>query len=141
MTLQSHDHAPLNFHVGPIFERFEDIRVGAAQKLSEIRNGKIGILRIKQQQYRILAEEDYQRVYGRALDAEILSKEVSLMIQAAVVVSETDTEAARTMLRMAAMQVKEKVRLVTLDGGQPVRPSDYDLSEFDGDISLNIPIK
>ena len=138
MTIQRQMHAPLNFHVGPIFEKFEDIRVGAAQKLLEVRDGAIGILKIRQKQYRILSEEDYQRLYGMAKDAEILSKEVSLVLQAAVVVGESDTEASRTMLKMAALQVKEKVRLSTLDGSAPARPFDFDLGEFDEDDSLNM---
>ncbi|GAA0510171.1 hypothetical protein [Deinococcus depolymerans] len=138
MTIQRQITAPLNFHVGPIFEKFEDIRVGAAQKLFEVREGTVGILKLRQKQYRILAEEDYQLLYGMAKDAELLSKEISLVLQAAVVVGESDTEASRTMLKMAALQVKEKIRLTTLDGSAPADPFDFDLGDFDEDDSLDM---
>ncbi|WP_412027247.1 hypothetical protein [Deinococcus yunweiensis] len=138
MTLAPRSNEPFTLHLGPVWERFEDIRVGAAEKLSKIRNGTIGILKLKQRQYRILCEDDFQRLLGSAADAEMLRREVQLIIQAAEVVNENNSDASRKMLQMIALQISEKVYLPSIDGSQSFDLEKHDIDREDDDSSLNM---
>lgn len=139
MTLRIQGSMSINLHVGPTWERFEDIRVGAAAKLSSIRNGTMGILKLKKAQYRIISEDDFQKLYGIATEADHLRRDVQLIIQAATIVSESDSEASRKMLQMVAFEISEKVKLSCIDGSQPLKLTDFELGEHDDDDSLVLP--
>lgn len=141
MTLHFKPNRLSQFHTGPVWERFEDMRVGASEKLRLVCDGSVGILRIKRRQYRLMSEDDYQTLYGMASELERLQKDFDLIFQAANVVVENDTEASRKLLTMTAMRISESVSIKSIDGSMPYDFSEDHRENLDDDGSISIPIR
>ncbi|MBZ9750742.1 hypothetical protein K7W42_07695 [Deinococcus sp. HMF7604] len=106
---------------GPFWQRFEDLRVGAAQQLSQLSKGVVGTLVLKRQQYRILREDDFQELQGLAADVHRVSDGVELLIRAAIVWKENDTENTRELLAIAIEQMASSPALPRRKAPEAIR--------------------
>lgn len=71
---------------GPSWSSFEKFRLSGTEALKSINSGRVGILRVKGSQYRILEESDFQSLLGLATEVERLQKGLKVVLCAARVV-------------------------------------------------------
>jgi hypothetical protein len=102
----------LNLKPGTHWSSFEQFRTEGAKALSPIQGGTVATLSTKTGQYRIIEEQDFQKLLGVARDVERLRGGLRLVMQAVRVVHKhPDTESLNLLLEA-----------VTVMGGVPDLP-------------------
>ena len=96
--------APFALVPGPTWTSFEQFRRGGGGALEEIPRHGVGTLRGKTGTFRVIREEDFQRLIGLATDIHRLQKGLSVVIQAAKVVAKhPDREHVQLLIQSASM--------------------------------------
>jgi hypothetical protein len=105
-----------NLVPGPFWPSFEQFRVAGATALESIQPGTAATLHIKGALYRILREEDFQRLLGVASEAHRLQAGLGLVAQAAKVVAKhKDADSVEMLVRSLAV-LGEPAALGVRDG-------------------------
>jgi hypothetical protein len=86
------------FQAGPAWKSFENFRKSGPAGLSPVQGGKVGLLTVKQHQYRIISDSDFQFLLGLATEVSRLQKGLKVVISAAHVVERhSDSESFETL--------------------------------------------
>ena len=89
---------------GPTWTSFEQFRRGGGGALEEIPAHGVGTLRGKTGTFRVIREDDFQRLLGLATDIHRLQKGLSFVIQAAKVVAKhPDREHVQLLIQSASL--------------------------------------
>ena len=101
---QIDDAPPLFLVPGPTWTSFEQFRRGGGGALEDIPPHGVGTLRGKTGTFRLVREEDFQRLLGLATDIHRLQKGLSFVIQAAKVLAKhPDHEHLQLLIQSASM--------------------------------------
>jgi len=88
---------------GPYWASFEQFRTAGSGALESIRPGMVGTLSGKTAAFRLLRDDDFQRLCGLASEAHRLKSGVGFLIQAArVVARHQDKESIEMLVRSAS---------------------------------------
>ncbi len=108
--------SPSGLVPGPQWSSFEPFRVAGNAGLESIKAGAVATLWSKAGQFRILRDEDFQRLLGLASEVHRLRSGVTIVIQAArVVAKHKDTESIEMLVRCVSMLGESRV-LAERDG-------------------------
>jgi len=89
---------------GPYWNSFEQFRIGGTTALESINIGSVATLRSKTTCFRILRDEDFQRVIGLASEVHRLKQGITFVVQAArVVAKHKDQESIELLIRSVSM--------------------------------------
>ena len=115
---------------GPTWTSFEKLRTAGSDAIDAIDGGSIGTLNTKRGQYRILTENDFQRLLGLARDVERLSGGLQLVVQAVRIVRKNPTDQDNLDLLASA---------VALIGNTPVLPTQkgHDALHLEADLEAD----
>jgi hypothetical protein len=95
---------------GPYWPSFEQLRVGGAAGLDEIKAGFVGTLQCKAATFRVLRDEDFQRLVGLASDVHRLKHGVTLVLQAArIVCKHPEQETFQLLIDSASLLAESRV--------------------------------
>jgi hypothetical protein len=125
------------FKVGPSWPSFERFRLSGPGALDSINSGTIGVLRIKESQYRLLAESDFQYLLGLAAEVDRLKNGLRVVLCAAKVVEMHNDEPSMETLRAALSMIVNVPELPVrrnFDGIEPeglLEDADRDEVELD----------
>jgi hypothetical protein len=122
---------------GPFWPSFEQFRLQGNAGLQELAPGSVGTLLTKQGQFRIMAEEDFQRLQGLAADVRRLSGGLRVVFAAARALQRNRDEASLETLSEAVMMLGDLPALPTRDRFEPLKPEGLDLEEESGDLDLD----
>lgn len=96
--------SPFELIPGPTWSSFEQFRRGGGGALEEIPTHGVGTLRGRTGTFRVLREEDFQRLLGLATDIHRLQKGLNFVIQAAKVMAKhPDQEHLKLLIQSASM--------------------------------------
>jgi hypothetical protein len=95
---------PIALVPGPTWSTFEQFRRGGNSVLEEIPPHGVGTLRGKAGTFRIIRDDDFQRLLGLATDIHRLQNGLNFVIQAAKVVAKhPDMEHVQLLIQSASM--------------------------------------
>jgi hypothetical protein len=121
----------LDFQPGPFWSSFEQLRASGQTALEPIRSSVVGSLITKSGQYRILAEDDFQRVLGLAREVQRLQRGMRLVVTAVRAVQHHRDDYTISTLVEAAAAFGEIPALPTMDRFAPLQPEDIDVNPDD----------
>lgn len=134
--------SPSSLVPGPKWSSFEPFRVAGNAGLESIKTGTVATLLSKAGQFRILRDEDFQRLIGLASEVHRIRSGVTVVIQAArVVAKHKDKESIDTLIGCVSM-LEESSVLPERDGHGKFELTGEDLANSSdvGEIDLdNIP--
>jgi len=121
---------------GPAWPSFEQFRLAGATALAPIGSGVIGTLATRSGRYRIVEEQDFQRLVGLAADVERLRGGLQLVASAVQAVQlHPDGPTIETLIR-AVNVVGELPSLPTREQFSAIAPEGFDLDP-DDEVSLD----
>jgi len=101
---------PSDLAPGPFWQSFEQYRVSGSTALESIVPGTVATLHSKSSLFRILREEDFQRLIGLASEVHRLKTGVTFVVKAAkVLVKHKDRESMELLLHSALMLNESRV--------------------------------
>ena len=104
LNSQPETASPFALVPGPTWTSFEQFRRGGSGALDEIPPHGVGTLRGKSGTFRVIREEDFQRLLGLATDIHRLQKGLRFVIQAAKIVAKhPDQEHVQLLIQSASM--------------------------------------
>jgi len=117
---------------GPSWSSFEKFRTEGAKALESLKNGKLATLHTKTGQYRILEEQDFQKLLGLARDVERLRGGLRIVTQAIRVVQKhpEDTDSLNLLVE-AVMMLGSLPELPTRDRFESPVPENIDVDPED----------
>jgi len=101
---------------GPYWGSFEQLRTGGNVALDSIKPGSVATLRGKSGTFRILLDEDFQKLLGLASEVHRLRGGITLMVQAARVVAKHRDEESIKLLFQSVSMLSESRLLPERDG-------------------------
>jgi hypothetical protein len=126
---QSHGLTP-----GPQWTSFEQFRKGGSEPQA-VDGGAVGVLLSKSGVYRILRDEDYQRLIGLASEVDRIRGSLTMLARAAEVVRENPSSAAaRQLLQYFADQWQGGTAPPVRRGHEPWKPEPVPLEPDDEPI-------
>jgi hypothetical protein len=120
-----------DFRPGALWSNFEQFRTSGQAALEPIRGGAVGTLITKSGQYRILAEDDFQRVLGLAREVHRLQRGIRLVATAVRAVQYHRDEPTISTLVEAVAAFGEIPALPTIDRFAPLQPEEIDVDPDD----------
>ena len=134
--------SPSDLVPGPQWSSFEKFRLAGGTGLESIKPSAVATLWSKSQQFRVLRDEDFQRLVGLASEVHRLRSGITFVIQAArVVAKHKDEESINLLIGHASMLGESRV-LPERDGNGKYELTPEELAECSdpGEIDLdNIP--
>ena len=118
---------------GPYWTSFEQFRRGGQSVLDEIHSGCVGTLRSKTATFRILRDEDFQRLVGLASDVNRLKHGFTLVLQAVKVAHKHPEEDTFKLLFDSVSLLGDSPVLPERDGHGEFEIDEGDNSETDAD--------
>ena len=101
--LRGSSSEPLQLKPGPAWLSFEQFRIGGAAALSEIAPSQVGTLSSKTGVFRVVRDDDFQRLLGLATEVHRLRSGVRVVMRAArVVLKHNDRESIELLVESAA---------------------------------------
>lgn len=137
----------LGLRAGPFWSSFEKFRQEGARVLESVRSGVVGALQTKTGRYRVLVEEDFQKLYGMARDVKRLRNGITVIMVAAQAVQKHRDEATLETLLQAVAVMGHAPALPTRSGHEELEPEDLagvdvDLDELEMDpVALHAAIE
>ncbi|GAB1537935.1 hypothetical protein NUACC21_05900 [Scytonema sp. NUACC21] len=120
------DSTSFELRVGSRWSSFEKFRTEGSKSLESIKNGTIGVLHTKTGQYRILEEQDFQKMLGLARDADRLRRGARVFSHAVRVLQKhRDTDTLNLLMETVTM-LGTLPELPTRDRFEPLLPEDMD---------------
>lgn len=121
---------------GPFWPSFEQFRTQGNGALQSVTPGQVGTLVTKGGQYRILAESDFQSLYGLARDVERLRNGLRVVIATARAAQLHPGEATMEALTEAVMILGDLPVLPTRSQFEALKPEGFVLDPED-EVELN----
>ncbi|BAC91597.1 gll3656 [Gloeobacter violaceus PCC 7421] len=135
MTLQTviplSSQSDLDMQSGPFWTSFEQFRTSGQAGLLPIASGVVGTLITKSGQYRILAEDDFQRLYGLARETRRIQSGLRLVMTAAQAVRRHPEDATISTLVQAVSLVGDSPVLPTVERFEPLLPEGTEVDPDD----------
>lgn len=114
---------------GPVWNSFEKFRTSGSTALDSMRHGGVATLRTKTAAYRIMRDEDFQRLVGYASEACRLQKGIRLVVQAAkIVVKHPEMESFQLLIDSASL-IAQSPGLPLKHGHDSLRLSQSEIEE------------
>src|ERR1019366_956622 len=90
---------------GPEWRSFEQFRVAGSSALEGITVGSVATLQVKSKTFRILRDDDFQRIVGLASEVHRLKQGITLVVTAARVVAKypNDPDSIQLLYRSASL--------------------------------------
>lgn len=99
-----------NFTPGPTWYSFEQLRTARSTTLEGIGANMVGTVQTKTGLYRILRDEDWQRILGLASDVYRMKSGITLIVKAAKVVAKhRDAESLAVLIESVSMLSESNV--------------------------------
>lgn len=128
-----HRKPTLDIRPGRVWKSFEQFRTGGQNELSALGAGEMGQLLTKTGSFRILHEEDFQRLYGLARDVERVQGGLRVIIAAARSARRhQDDDTLQTLLEAVAVCADFPV-LATRPAEESIEPEGLPLTDDDLD--------
>ncbi len=105
--------SPLTLAAGPYWPSFEKLRVQGAGALNQIEPGTVGTLASQGGQFRVLREEDFQRLVGLAREVDRVRRGLRVVLAAVRTVREHPGQSSVNTLVEAALLLGESPVLPT----------------------------
>jgi hypothetical protein len=128
-----------NLVPGPEWRSFEQFRVAGSTALEEVAAGSVATLQVKSKTFRILRDDDFQRVLGLASEVHRLRQGITFVVKAAKVVAKhpNDRDSMELLFHSASL-LSESSILPEREGHDMFRITPEE-SEEHGKEGLNIP--
>jgi hypothetical protein len=95
---------------GPYWPSFEQLRTGGTAALEGINLGSVGTLRTKSSVFRIMRDDDFQKLLGLASEVHRLKAGITFVVQAAKVVAKhKDQESIELFFQSVSMLSESRV--------------------------------
>lgn len=131
MLVTKEKSTKLEIKAGPNWSSFEKFRKEGANALDLVKDGKVASLQTKTGQYRIISEEDYQKLYGLARDVERLRGGMRIVVSAVRAAQKhPDSETLQVLIESINL-MNDLPELPTRDRFEPLQPEDIELEEDD----------
>jgi hypothetical protein len=134
--------SPSDLVPGPQWSSFEKLRLAGGPGLDSIKAGTVATLWNKSRQFRILRDEDFQRLVGIASEVHRLKSGITIVLQAARVVARHKDEESVNLLINYASMLGASMLLPEREGHGQFRlePEDLASSSDPGEVDMdNIP--
>jgi hypothetical protein len=122
-------NCPPSLVPGPEWRSFEKFRLAGGAALEAIATGSVATLRAKSGTFRILRDDDFQKLLGLAAEVHRLKRGIPLLLKAARVVSNHPEDPdSIDLLLQSALVLSESDALAERDGheGFSITPEDAD---------------
>ncbi len=131
------DSASLEMKPGPYWSSFEKFRTEGAKSLESIKGGTVAVLVTKTGQYRILEEDDFQKILGLARDVARLRSGLKLVLQSARIVQKHPHDSDSIELLVNAVTMLGSLPdLPTRDHFEPLLPESAN-EDTDDEVELD----
>ena len=131
MELNNKKTKSLKLRLGNHWPSFEKFRTEGAKALESIKEGTVGTLTTKTGQYRIIEEQDFQKMYGLARDVERLRGGLRLITVAVRAAQKHPDSANLEVLAEAVAQLGELPPLPIRDRFEPLKPENLAIDKDD----------
>jgi len=128
--------AVFSLQAGPTWPSFEKFRAEGAKALNSVNQGVVATLHTKTGQYRILEEQDFQKMYGLARDVDRLRSGLRVVALAVRAAQKNPVPENLDLLAEAVAMVGSLPELPTRSGFAPLVPEGLEL-EQDDEVILN----
>jgi hypothetical protein len=132
-----------NFTPGPYWTSFEHLRTAGSTALEGVRPGTVATLASKAGLFRILRDDDFQRILGLASEVHRIRSGITFVVQAAKVVAKHKDQDSLELLIRSVSMLSESTLLPQRTGhGQfEITPEEAaENSDADFDVNtINIP--
>ena len=112
-----------------VFKSFEQLRKAGAAKFSSLTIGMVGRLSVKGDNYRILTEQDFQRLVGAMATSELLQNQLKMVVHVAITYVKHEDDSTREALRSAITTVIESPGISRADGHDDPSFEGFDADE------------
>jgi hypothetical protein len=130
--LTSPDNAPhLDLQAGPHWSSFEQFRTTGATALSSVKSGTVATLQTKTGSYRVLEEQDFQKLLGLARDVERLRGGLRVVVQAIHVAQKHPDPDSLNLLTEVVTLLSDLPGLPTRDHFDTLVPENLDFDPED----------
>lgn len=136
MSLLTPNSTSIDLQTGPIWRSFDQFRSDGATSLGSVKDGKVATLYTKTGQYRIIEEQDFQKLLGLASDVARLRGGLRLVMQAVRVVQEHPDSASLEMLATSVTMVGNLPELPTRSHFDHLSPEDEGVDP-DDEVTLD----
>lgn len=133
------------FVPGPEWPSFEKFRLSGGTALDAITSGAVGTLQVKSNKFRILRDDDFQRLLGLASEVYRLKRGVTIVVQATKVVAKhpEDQDAIQLLFQSASMLSESNI-LPEREGHEefqitPEEAAEYGAGDLDSIRASDIP--
>lgn len=127
MSALTNTQAVFSLQPGPNWSSFEQFRTSGAGALGSIVSGHVATLQTKTGQYRILTEQDFQKLYGLARDVERLRGGLNCVFDAVRVVQKHGDQESLNLLVSTVSMVGNIPVLPTRSDFGPLMPEGFEL--------------
>lgn len=114
---------------GPVWNSFEKFRTSGSTALDSMPKASVATLRTKAATYRVMRDEDFQRLVGWASEACRIQKGVRLVVQAAKVVLKHPEKESFQLLIDSASMIAESPALPLKRGHDSLQLSQSEIDE------------
>jgi len=142
MELSKKQKTLINFKRGPSWSSFEKLRQDGASALSPVKNGLVATLQTENGKYRILEEQDFQKLYGLAKDVNRLQNSTKIVIYAARAAQKhpDDPDVINTLIESITL-LGSIPELPTRQQFEPLMPENDEFDEDDEVILDPVELK
>jgi hypothetical protein len=134
--LTSPDNAPhLDLQTGPHWSSFEQFRTTGATALSSVKSGTVATIQTKTGVYRVLEEQDFQKLLGLARDVERLRSGLRIVVQAVHVAQKHPDPESLNLLTEIVTLLSDLPGLPTREHFDTLAPENLD---FDPEDEVNL---
>jgi hypothetical protein len=134
-----------DFAPGPEWSSFEKFRLSGGTALDAITNGRVATLQVKSNKFRILKDDDFQRLLGLATEVHRLKRGITIVVQAAKIVAKhpEDQDGIQLLFQSASLLGESNI-LPECDGHEafqitPEEATEYRGSDLEGIRASDIP--
>jgi hypothetical protein len=122
---------------GPEWRSFEQFRVAGGSALEGVMLGSVATLHIKSKVFRILRDDDFQRVVGLASEVHRLKQGITFVIKAAKVVAKypNDRESMELLFQSASM-LSDSSTLPEREGHDSFQLTPQEAEEYKEDLRI-----
>jgi len=124
------------FVPGPEWPSFEKFRLSGGTALEAIATGSVATLQVKSSRFRILRDDDFQRLLGLASEVHRLKRGITIVVQAAKVVAKhpEDQDGIQLLFQSASLLSESNI-LPERDGHESFQITPEEAAEYgEGDL-------
>jgi hypothetical protein len=124
------------FVPGPEWPSFEKFRLSGGTALEAITSGSVATLQVKSNKFRILRDDDFQRLLGLASEVHRLKRGITIVVQAAKIVAKhpEDQDGIQLLFQSASLLSESNI-LPERDGHEAFQITPEEAAEYgEGDL-------